>query len=350
MKKILFIPVGGTICTALNDNGHLSINSNAGNLLIHYFETSGSFYAGKVNIDIKDNLNILSENMTVECWNKIIKAYLTYTDTNNYDGIIFAHGTDTLAYSASLFSMLLSGINIPVFFVSANARPDKDGSNANINFKCAVECICNNTEPNVYIAYQNPSDKKMYIHLASRLEQCKNYSEDFFSFGMTDITEREYNPTGFSFNNDKKPCQIENNPPLISSFNNKQLKQCVLMIEPYVGIDYNTYNYEMFDAILHTSYHSNTVCTNADFSNSVIHMLNKCNNSKSKPDVYFSPMKFDGEIYDSLDILESNNITALYGLTKETAYAKLLIAYSLFNSKNEIITFLETELNHEYIL
>ena len=190
----------------------------------------------------------------------------------------------------------------------------------------------------------------MNIIVVRMFEQCKNYSEDFFSVDMTDITKSENNPTGFSLCKNKKLCQIETHLPLISSFNNKQLKQCVLMIEPYVGIDYNTYNYEMFDAILHTSYHSNTVCTNADFSNSVIHMLNKCNNSKSKPDVYFSPMKFDGEIYDSLDILESNNITALYGLTKETAYAKLLIAYSLFNSKNEIITFLKTELNHEYIL
>ena len=108
MKNILLVLVGGTICTSLNQHGTLSVNEKAGVKLKSNFENSNSPYAKKVNIDITENLFILSENITVEKWNLIIDTYRKYTENKKYDGIIFAHGTDTLAYSSALFSMLLT--------------------------------------------------------------------------------------------------------------------------------------------------------------------------------------------------------------------------------------------------
>ena len=189
MKNILLILVGGTICTALNDEGMLSVSGEAGALLKSNFEKSGSPYAYKVQIDLTENLFILSENMTVEKWNLMADTYRAFTQKKKYDGIIFAHGTDTLAFSASLFSMWLCGTDIPVFFVSANERLTSPRSNGNDNFRCAVECICRGIRPDVYAVYKNLSDGRMYLHLASRLEQCRNYSEDFTSFGAIDISD-----------------------------------------------------------------------------------------------------------------------------------------------------------------
>jgi L-asparaginase/Glu-tRNA(Gln) amidotransferase subunit D len=189
MKNILLVLVGGTICTALTEHGTLSVSSNAGTKLVQGFMASDSPYKEQVNITTSENLGILSENMTVDKWNLILKTYKKAVSEKEYDGVIFAHGTDTLAYSASLFSMLLADTKIPVFFASSNARLDTSTANGNENFRCAVECICRDLAPNVYVLYKNISDGRMYLHLGSRLEQCKNYSEDFFSNGAIDITE-----------------------------------------------------------------------------------------------------------------------------------------------------------------
>ena len=59
MNNILLILVGGTICTALNNEGMLSVSGEAGVLLKSNFEKSGSPYADKVKIDLTENLFIL---------------------------------------------------------------------------------------------------------------------------------------------------------------------------------------------------------------------------------------------------------------------------------------------------
>ena len=120
MKKILLILVGGTICTAINEEGNLAVSEKAGVLLKKNYLTSDSLYVNDVEIESTENLYILSENMTVDKWNEIIALYRKYVDEKEYDGIIMAHGTDTLAYSAALFSMLFSATKVPVFLVSAN--------------------------------------------------------------------------------------------------------------------------------------------------------------------------------------------------------------------------------------
>ena len=189
MKKILLILVGGTICTSLNEHGTLSISEGAGVKLVEKFKNSDSPFKDKVEIKPTENLFILSENMSIENWNLMLDTYRKHINTDNFDGVIFAHGTDTLAFSTSLFSLILANTDIPVFFVSSNARLDSDRANGNDNFRYAVELICKGIEPNVYATYKNISDGRMYIHLGSRLKQCANYSEDFFSDGATDITD-----------------------------------------------------------------------------------------------------------------------------------------------------------------
>ena len=120
MKKILLMLVGGTICTAINDEGNLSVSEKAGALLKENYINSASPYAKDVDIVLTENLYILSENMTVEKWNVIIETYKKHLSEENFDGIIIAHGTDTLAYSASLLSLVLDYSKTPVFLVSAN--------------------------------------------------------------------------------------------------------------------------------------------------------------------------------------------------------------------------------------
>jgi len=353
MKKILLILVGGTICTALNEKGVLSVTERAGVYLKQNFETSDSVYAGRVRIDLTENLFILSENMTVDKWNLMIDTYRKYMQSGEYEGVIFAHGTDTLAYSASLFSMILSDTKVPVFFVSSNERLESSRSNGDANFRCAVECICRGIAPNVYVTYKNLSDGQMYLHLASRIEQCKNYSEDFYSVGalnITDITALNYKDC---FDKIENLYPAENRKQYINIFDNWKIRQCVLKIDPYVGINYDAYDFGKFEAVLHGTYHSGTAL--AEGGNSVLDLIRKCASLNPPVDTYISPSKLSGEIYETVDIIgnyETENgrgINFMYGCTNEMAYCKLLLAYSVFEDEDKRKEFINNECNFEII-
>ena len=347
MKKILLILVGGTICTALGEDGTLSVNDAASARLVENFKSSDSEFSDKVDFDIPENLYILSENLTVTKWNKMLDTYKNHIKNDNYDGVIFAHGTDTLAYSAALFSQILADTDVPVFFVAAQARLDVARTNGNENFRCAVECICRGIVPNVYVAYKNPSDGKMLLHLASRLEQCGNYTEDLRSDGAIDITD---------INDDKikKISELfpRENVNVLIDKDKLTLEECVMMIKPYVGINYSVYDYSRFDAVLHGTYHSGTACVEESTSeHSILYMIDKC--SALGIDSFFSPSRDHGEIYETISEISKfspkggKKIGFLYGTTDECAYAKLLIAYSYFDDKEKIKEFIHTECNYE---
>ena len=354
MKNILLILVGGTICTALNQNGTLSVTERSGTALKSGFEGSDSIYADKVNIELTENLFILSENMTVDKWNTVIDTFRKYTKNKKYDGIIFAHGTDTLAYSAALFSMLLASFDTPVFFVSANKRLDSAESNGHHNFRYAVEAICRGISPNVYVIYKNPSDKRTYLHLASRIKQCENYSEDFFStdaIDLTDINEDNYEQVYKSLS---ISYPVKNTKRFVDIYGDWHLSNCILLIHPYVGINYASFDYSRFAAVLHTTFHSGTAAVSANnFENSVFCMIESCSEQDISADVFISPSKTEGEIYETVAAIKDytskngKKFNFLNGMTSETAYAKLLIAYSLFNDRNDKKDLIYTEYNFE---
>lgn len=360
MKNILLILVGGTICTAINEEGNLAVSEKAGVLLKKNYLSSDSPYAKAVDIDSTKNLYILSENMTVAKWNEILAVYREYTAGKKYDGIILAHGTDTLAYSAALFSMLLSTTTVPVFLVSANENLLSPRSNGNANFRCAVECICRGIQPNVYVSYQNLSDGKMYLHLASRVRQCENYSEDFHSVGEVDIagmTEENYREYFASMERRYPP---ERRKAVVNIAGDWKLQNCVLYLMPYVGIDYSAYDYGRFAAVLHGTFHSGTACVERNERcdeydhNSVLYMLDRCLEREKPVDVYVSPSKLVRGTYETVSILGNHTVNGrraefLYGYTNETAYAKLVIAYSLFGKDADRQAFLQNEYNFELI-
>lgn len=361
MTKVLLILVGGTICTTLNAKGNLSVSEEAGVLLKENFLNSDSIYAKQVQIETTENLYILSENMTVKKWNAIINTYRTYVKKKQYDGVILAHGTDTLAYSAALFSQLLSATDIPVFLVSANENLKSERTNGNVNFRCAVESICRKIPPNVYVPYQNLSDGVLYIHLASRLRQCENYSEDFYSVGAMDVTNLSEENYAAYFETLEQRYPQNKRKKAVDFFGKWTLKDCILYLIPYVGMNYAAYQYDAFSAVLHGTFHSGTACVEineqgqAYGEHSILHMLDRCYNHDKKVDVYLSPSILKTGTYETVSIIgthtvNENKINFLHGYTSEMAYVKLVIAYSIFETEAERQEFLETEYNFEQIL
>ncbi len=350
-KKILVVYTGGTICTSIK-NGKMDTDSHSAKAIIELYKKSDSPYKEFVDFKTGKMFNILSENMTVEKWNEIIGYFLDIIPTlSSYSGIIVAHGTDTLAYSAALFSILLKGISIPVFFVSSNysilCESGIPNSKANgiDNFCAAVECICMNVEPGVYATYKNPEDGRMYLHKGAHLTQCRIYDENFYSYDALDITDLSYS----SLKTVKEYTAPDISVLPLKWFESKKLTDCVLKVTPYVGLNYDMFSLKKVKAVLHGTYHSGTACVVKSADNpgyipdagSILYFFEKC--AKANIPFYLSPAKTGEEqtVYASVLYIErhvsnGHRVNFCFGQTDELMYAKLLTAYSLDMHSSEI--------------
>ena len=325
MNKILLILTGGTICSYENSDGKRATDAESAKYkIISEFRKSDSPFNG-VEFDTVMPLDTLSENMTVQKWN-ILLDELRKVERDKYKGIIILHGTDTLAYTASLLSLVMSEKNLPVCLVSSHSPVDCEGTNANINFRTSVELIMGGIKPNVYAVYQN-SDGKIYLHYGSHLLQCGNYSNDFFSKDMIAVDSIE------AVCAESQPFETDRN--LISEI--KELNSKVLLINPYVGLDYNSVNLSGVSAVVHTTYHSQTVCVDGD-TNSFAEFAKRC--KKEGVSLILTPCDKNSYSYVSTASALENGVIPVSGMTDEMVYVKTVVGCSLGIKGQELAEFL----------
>ncbi len=123
--NINLILTGGTVGSATDGNGIINTDTKvASDMLIDDFFDRHPEYRGTVEFDVTAPLDLLSENLNLGHWN-ILVDHLIHINLKKSDGVIITHGTDTLAFTANLMSLLLYGIDVPVFIV-ASSKPLTD--------------------------------------------------------------------------------------------------------------------------------------------------------------------------------------------------------------------------------
>lgn len=318
----------------------------------------------EVSFDVCEIADVLSENMSFAKWNEITSA-IKKQDFSKYDGVIITHGTDTLGYFANYLSMILNKVSVPVFIVSSNYVLDDPRANGNYNFQAACDYIKKIKIPGVYVTFRNTIDgeKKTRVIYGSRVMQCNPLTNDFESitnhgnvplatvdeFGHIESVDDLCNTI-----NGVNPYRKEDGS-LINDL--RSLKSNILLVEPYVGLDYFNYNLKKVDAVLHGLYHSGTACTDTDEVNNIIRFNRMVRNSGS--DLYVGPFygKDDKALYASADSMVKAGINFVTNTSKENAYVKLALAYALAplyaNNQDQVSEYVEEfmneELNHEFI-
>jgi L-asparaginase len=211
---------------------------------------------GDVRVSESSPFRILSENMTTARWREMI-LHLRTLALADKDGLFVTHGTDTLAYTACLLSLLFSAPKLPVILVSADKPLSDPASNGPENFAAALTAIRENVPPGVYAVYRN-SDGRSYLHAGAELLQCPCGSADFFSahYGGAAGDPLAEIRAGKIHYRKAPPSGIPLSTGLPEDAGDKLAK--VLVIKPYVGIDYNNYRVDKADAVLHGLYHSAT--------------------------------------------------------------------------------------------
>jgi L-asparaginase len=131
--SVLLIYTGGTLGMVYDKNRQL-VPFEFEQILermpeLHLFECELSVIAYEKPLD--------SANMTPQHWLEL--AQLVYENYEAYDGFVILHGTDTMAYSASMLSFLLENLQKPVIFTGAQLPVGAVRTDARTNLVTALE-------------------------------------------------------------------------------------------------------------------------------------------------------------------------------------------------------------------
>ena len=85
-----------------------------------------------------------SSNIGIQDWKDM--AYIIEENYAQYDAFVILHGTDTMAYSSSMLSYMLQGLNKPVIFTGAQMPIGSIRSDARENLITALEIAAANNE------------------------------------------------------------------------------------------------------------------------------------------------------------------------------------------------------------
>ncbi|WP_226388888.1 asparaginase [Penaeicola halotolerans] len=132
-STILIIYTGGTLGMAYDHTGAL-VPFNFGQILDKIPAITSLNIAITV-ISFPEPID--SSNINIQHWKDI--AYIIYENYDSYDGFLVLHGTDTMAYSASMLSYILEGLNKPVIFTGAQLPISAMRSDARENLMTALE-------------------------------------------------------------------------------------------------------------------------------------------------------------------------------------------------------------------
>ena len=136
MRKICVILTGGTIGSARR-GAFLDTDEKTGETLPERYRRK---YGKDTAFDVCRPIDRLSENMTKKDLTTLADR-LREKIGGGYDGIVITHGTDTLSFTAPLFSLLFCDVRLPVVFVSALYPLEDERSNGLDNFAAAVDFI-----------------------------------------------------------------------------------------------------------------------------------------------------------------------------------------------------------------
>lgn len=317
--NILFVFTGGTIGSGEN-GGVITVRPESCRALKLYQERFGR----DDSFTVLRPFEILSENLEKKHW-QILSDLLHGMTLSGFNGIIIAHGSDTLSYTSAMMSFCLSDLQIPVILTAADRVPDDPESNAVDNIRGAV-VLLRNIHAGVFTVYRNPGEKECSVFLASRIREADRLTERFTSF--------DGHPFGIIINNDFVIDEGSTSPENL--FSEKmhikiptplKLERDVLMIRPYPSLDYSSILLsDKTGAVLHLTYHSSTASIKPE--NSALSLLKKCR-ERNIPFYLASFGGYSRPLYETSSLLLRGGAIPLFHISDEAAYAKALLCCSL---------------------
>jgi len=176
LPKVAIISTGGTIASRVDyRTGAVRPALTASDLYSVVPEL-----ANIARIDAQILFSLFSENITPTHWTEMAKAIAKQISESD-DGIIIAHGTDTMGYTAAALSFALQDLPVPVVIVGSQRSADRPSSDAATNLIGAVTTAAKAPFAEVVVAmHETPSDDYITLHRGTKVRKCHTSRRDTF--------------------------------------------------------------------------------------------------------------------------------------------------------------------------
>ncbi|ABE51961.1 Glu-tRNA(Gln) amidotransferase subunit GatD [Methanococcoides burtonii] len=174
LPKVTILSTGGTIASKVDyRTGAVTAQFSADDIVDAIPELTEI-----ADINGRVLYNILSENMKAEYWTELAGAVAQEIE-NGADGIIIAHGTDTMMYSAAALSFMLK-TPVPVVFVGSQRSADRPSSDNAMNAICATKVAVSDIAEVCVVMHDTTSDDRCAIHFGTKVRKMHTSRRDAF--------------------------------------------------------------------------------------------------------------------------------------------------------------------------
>lgn len=132
----------------------------------------------QANIKGEAVLNILSENMKPEYWIKTARSIADEINEGS-DGVILAHGTDTMHYTSAALSFILQ-TPVPVVLTGAQRSSDRPSSDAFLNLMMSVGAAKSDLAEVMVCMHATEDDSYAYLHRGTKVRKMHTSRRDTF--------------------------------------------------------------------------------------------------------------------------------------------------------------------------
>jgi glutamyl-tRNA(Gln) amidotransferase subunit D len=176
LPKVTIISTGGTIASRVDyRTGAVRPALTASDLYSVVPELSEI-----ATVDAEILFNIFSEDIACQHWSAIAKAAAKRIEKGE-DGVVIAHGTDTMAYTAAALSFAMQELPVPIVLVGSQRSADRPSSDAATNLTGAVVAASKAPFAEVVLAmHETPSDKTIVLHRGTKVRKCHTSRRDTF--------------------------------------------------------------------------------------------------------------------------------------------------------------------------
>ena len=176
LPHVVIMSTGGTIASRVDyRTGAVRSAISASDLYGVVPELS---YVAQVDTEIV--FSLYSENITQQHWTELAQAVAKRIE-QGVDGVVIAHGTDTMAYTSAALSFALQNLPIPIILVGAQRSSDRPSSDAATNLIGAVKAAGEAPFAEVGLAmHETVSDAAIVVHRGTKVRKCHTSRRDTF--------------------------------------------------------------------------------------------------------------------------------------------------------------------------
>lgn len=294
------------------------------------------------NINGKAILNILSENMRPEYWVKTARSVADEIN-NGADGIVVAHGTDTMHYTSAALSFMLE-TPVPVVVTGAQRSSDRPSTDAFMNLISSIVAAKSDIAEVSLCMHAEEDDSYCYLHRGTKVRKMHTTRRDTFrSINALPIAKIER--SNLKLVDRHMQYNKRNNGPLIIQ---DEIEDKVAFIKSYPGI-----NADIIDYYLDKGY-KGMVLEGTGLGHCPEDLIPSLERAKdeSVPVLMTSQCLYgmvNMNVYSTGRKILSAGVISALDMLPETAYVKLVWALGQTDNVQEVAKIIQTNVAGELV-